>query len=425
MTKTIAQIIKDKEVRRRLIYTVLALVIFRVLAAIPTPGLDREALKNLFENSTFGQVISMVTGNVLEQASIVAIGLGPYINASVIIQILSTVVPSLESLSEEGTIGQRKISQYSRMLTVPLAILQSFVIYTILRQGVGSFNIDPLQPLSLVTMIATLTAGAMILMWLGEVISESSLSNGVSLIIAAGILAALPGAFASNAKYLDSTEQALVYLGLFILIVVVVLVNEAQRKVNVQYARRVRGSKAMGGQTSHLPLKINQAGVMPVIFALSLLSFPALISQLFTGENFPEKVREISGVISTFSTNSPFLYNVILFLLIVGFSLFYMFVVFNPEKVSENLKKQGGFVPGIRPGKSTEMYLRKIMWRLGVVGGLFLAMIAIVPTLTVSFLETVQLGFSGTGLLIVVSVVLDIRRKVESLLVTQSYSDYT
>jgi preprotein translocase subunit SecY len=425
MLKTISGIFKDKEVRTKLLYTILALIVFRVLAAIPTPGLDKEALSQLFENSSFGQILSMVTGNVLEQASIIAIGLGPYINASVIIQLLATVVPSLEALQEQGTAGQMKLSQYTRFLTVPLAVIQSFVIYTILRQGVGSLSIQQLTPMELVVMIATLTAGALILMWIGEVITETSLTNGVSLIIGAGVLSALPGAINQDLKVLDVTEQLFLLAGFLVVMMIIILVNEAQRKVEVQYASRVRGTKSVGGMSSHLPLKLNQSGVMPVIFAISFLSFPALVAQIFTGSQFPLVVRNLATWLTTFSTGSPFLYNMVLFSLILGFSFFYMFVVFNPEKISENLKKQGGFVPGIRPGVQTEEYLRKIMWRTGFIGGIFLASIAVLPTLATSFIDVATIGVTGTGLLILVSVVLDIKRKTESLLVTKSYSDYS
>lgn len=425
MLKTIASIFKDKDVRKKLLFTVAALVIFRILAAVPTPGLDREALAQLFDQSSFSQILSLVTGNVLEQASIVAIGLGPYINASVIIQLLATVVPSLESLQEQGTAGQMKLSQYTRFLTVPLAVIQSFVIYTILRQGVGSLSIQQLQPIELIVMIATLTGGALILMWIGEVITEASLTNGVSLIIGAGVLAAIPGAVNQDLKFLDSIEQIILFGGFILIMMIIVLVNESQRKVVVQYASRVRGSRNVGGTSSHLPLKLNQAGVMPVIFAISFLSFPALVAQIFVGSQFPQTVRDVASWLTGFATNSPFLYNFILFALILGFSFFYMFVVFNPEKIANNLKKQGGFIPGIRPGVQTEEYLRKIMWRTGFIGGIFLASIAVLPTLANSAIEVATIGVSGTGLLILVSVILDIKRKTESLLVTKSYSDYS
>lgn len=424
MLKNIQSVFKDKEVRSKLIYTIIAIVVFRILAAVPTPGLDKDALQALFSSNDFGQVLSMVTGNVLEQASIVAIGLGPYINASIILQLLATVVPSLEELQEQGTEGQRKISQYTRFLTVPLAIVQSFVIYVVLQQGLGGVTFSALEPMELVTMIATLTAGAMILMWFGEVITESSLSNGVSLIIGAGVLSALPGMIISNGQLLSSLEQAILYVGFLLIVVGIVYVNEAVRKVPVQYASRVRASSAMTGQQSHLPLKINQSGVMPVIFAISMLSFPSLVAQIFTGPNFPNWLRTVSAAIVNFSTVSPFLYNVVLFILIMLFAYFYMFVVFNPEKVAENLKKQGGFVPGIRPGVKTEEHIRKIMWRIGTLGALFLALISILPSMTSSVLTAAQIGISGTGLLILVSVILDIKRKTESLLITKSYSDY-
>jgi preprotein translocase subunit SecY len=411
------KIFRTKEIRDKLWFTLVVILFFRLMAAIPVPGVPLDALKQFFGDSKFGEVISLVSGGVLENATIVAIGLGPYINASVIFQLLGSLIPRIEELQKEGAQGRKIINMYTRLLTVPLAILQSFVIYSLLqRYGI----MDQLPTLQLINMVATLTAGALIMMWLGELVAEMGVGGGSSILIFAGILAGIPGSLRNNASLMSSQDMIILGIGVVMVILLVVFVNEAERQVPIQFARRVRSG---GNAESHIPLKLNQSGVMPVIFAMSLLSFPQLVARFLTGDNIPEFVRNSSTWIVD-QLQNPYVYNGLLFVLIIMFALFYTFIVFNPQQIAENLQKQAAFIPGVRPGRQTVEYLTASAARLAIAGAFFLAFIAVLPSLAREFGVIPSSIISGTGILILANTVLSIRREIESMVVTRSYESY-
>lgn len=420
MKKTIERlksILRTKEIRKKIVFSTLILIIYRILSAIPVSGIPAEAIVKLFEGTGFGDVLSTVSGGVLETASLVAIGLTPYINASIIFQLLGTVIPQLEELGKEGAEGRRKISMYTRIATVPLAVLQSFVIYSTLR---GFGLVETLNPLELATMSATLTAGSMIMMWFGELVSEDGLGGGSSYLIMLGILSGIPGTLRSNFLTMDAFQKSIFTIFSILLIIAVIIINEAERRIKIQYSRRVR---AGGALESYIPIKLTQSGVMPVIFAMSFLSFPQLIGKFLISRNFNETVTTITEKIMNLLEN-PYFFNGASFLLIIAFSFFYLTVVFKTDELAENLQKQGAFIQGIRPGESTSKYLRKISFRLTAVGSIFLALLSILPDIFVRTGLISAAVFSGTGLLIVVGVILDIKRQVESMITVRSYDKY-
>lgn len=413
----IKSILKTKEIQRKIIFSFIILVVFRILAAIPVVGIPADALKQLFAGTDFGDLLSTVSGGVLETASIVAIGLSPYINASIVFQLLGSVVPRIEEMRKEGPEGRRKISMYTRFLTVPLAILQSFVIYSTLK---GFGLIGDLSTIEMITMSATLTGGAMVMMWFGELISESGVGGGSSYLIFLGIVAGIPGTVSSNFTTMDIALKIGFIIFAVILVASVVFVTQAERRINVQYSRRVRSG---GSADNYIPVKLTQFGVMPVIFAISLLSFPQLIIQFILSRDYSDKVVNIAQWIKTLLEN-PWFSNISTFVLVVAFALFYLTVVFDTDDLAENLQKQGAFIQGVRPGKNTSEYLKKVSFRLAIVGALFLALISVLPNLLIlgGFMQ--RSIVTGTGLLIAVGVVLDIKREVESMVVVRSYDKY-
>jgi len=408
---------KTKDIRKKIIFSIIILISYRLLAAIPVVGIPANAISQLFEGSELGDLLGTVSGGVLETASIVAIGLTPYINASIVFQLLGSVIPQLEELRKSGADGRRKISMYTRLVTVPLAILQSFVIYSTLR---GFGLMDQLDTLSLITMSAILTAGSVIMMWLSELISEDGLGGGSSYLIFLGIVASIPGTLKNNFQLMDNLQVAIFVIFTVILVASVVYITQAERKISTQYSRRVRVG---GAKDSYIPIKLTQTGVMPVIFAISLLSFPQLIGQFLISKNYSDKVTQISQTILDFLSNDIYK-NLLTFVLIVAFSFFYLTVVFDTDDLAENLQKQGAFIPGIRPGKNTSEYLRKVAFRLTVVGALFLALIAVLPNILIATGVLTTTIVSGTGLLITVNTVLEIKREIESMSVVRSYDKY-
>ncbi|MCK9417363.1 MAG: preprotein translocase subunit SecY [Candidatus Dojkabacteria bacterium] len=408
---------KTKDIRKKIIFSIIILIVYRLFAAVPVVGIPADAITKLFAGSELGDLLSTVSGGVLETASIVAIGLTPYINASIVFQLLGSVIPKLEELRKEGVEGRKKISMYTRLLTVPLAILQSFVIYSTLR---GFGLVDQLDPLTLITMSATLTAGSVVMMWLSELISEDGLGGGSSYLIFLGIIAGIPGTIRNNLRLMDNLQTTIFFLFGVILVAAVVYITQAERRITTQYSRRVRVG---GAKDSYIPIKLTQTGVMPVIFAISILSFPQLVAQFLISKNYSDKVTQISQKTLELLSDNVFK-NVLTFVLIIAFSFFYLSVVFNTEELAENLQKQGAFIPGIRPGKTTSDYLRKVALRLTAVGALFLATIAVLPNLLISSGILTTTIVSGTGLLIVVSTVLEIKREIESMSVVRSYDKY-
>jgi preprotein translocase subunit SecY len=408
---------KTKDIRSKIVFSIIILIVYRLFASIPVVGIPADAITKLFQGSELGDLLSTVSGGVLETASIVAIGLTPYINSSIVFQLLGSVIPKLEELRKGGPDGRRKISMYTRLLTVPLAILQSFVIYSTLR---GFGLVQQLDTLTLITMSATLTAGSVIMMWLSELISEDGVGGGSSYLIFLGIIAGIPGTIRNNLRLMDSLQTTVFFLFALVLVVAVIYISQAERRITTQYSRRVRVG---GAKDSYIPIKLTQTGVMPVIFAISILSFPQLVGQFLLSKDYGEGITNFSQKMIDFLANDVYK-NVLTFVLIIAFSFFYLTVVFNTEELAENLQKQGAFIPGIRPGKKTSEYLKKVAFRLTAVGSLFLAIIAVLPNIFIATGLLTTTIVSGTGLLIVVSTVLEIKREVESMSVVRSYDKY-
>lgn len=416
--------IKSPEVRKKLLFTALIFAVTRIFAHIPVSGVDLVQLKALFAQNQFLGLLNMFSGGTLANFSVMALGLNPYINASIILQLLTMVFPKLEELSKEGDSGRQKINQYTRLLTVPLAMLQAVGMYALLRnQGIVSV----LNPLNLISFIAVTTAGTMFLVWLGEMITERGVGNGISLLIFAGIVSGLPVMFGQTAS--TANAQNFFNIGVFAimgLLVVgsIVIINEATRQITVYYAKRVRGNKMYGGQSTHLPLRLNQAGVIPIIFAVSLVLLPSLIANYLSVSKIAV-LHNIGSFITVWLNPNGFVYNALYFLLVVGFTYFYTAVVFNPKKIADEIQKYGGFIPGIRPGTPTANYLNYILTRITLAGALFLGMIAILPVIGKLITNVQNLVLGGTGILIVVSVVLETIKAIEAQLVMRNYEGYS
>lgn len=393
---------------------------FRVLAAIPMPGIDAYQLQQFLENNQFFGLLNILSGSGLSTLSVVMLGVGPYITASIIFQLGMVLVPKLKELQQEGgEEGRRKITQWSRVVTFPLALIQGFSLILILsQQGV----IDPLTGFDLLLALVTIAAGTYILMWIGEMISEKGIGNGVSLIIFAGIVSALPQQVGQFFYTFDVSQVPilLAFVGIGLLTIAgVVYFTEAERPVPVQYARQARGGATYGSTQTYLPIRVTQAGVMPIIFALSIFLFPQLLAQVFaTSSNVI--LASISSGINTFFQNQ-WLYGGVYFLLVFFFTFFYTAIVFEPEKVSENLQKGGGFIPGIRPGKPTTEYIGDVASRVTFVGALFFAIIAVLPVILTAITGNQTLALGGTSLLIVVSVVIDSIKKINAQLSLREY----
>jgi preprotein translocase subunit SecY len=412
---------KSKDIRRKILITASILIFYRILAHIPASGIDRTSLQSLFSSSPLLSLLDVFSGGTLANFSILALGLQPYINASIIMQILTYVIPKLEELSKEGEYGQEKINQYTRFLTVPLSLMQAFGMYTLLR---NQNIIQSLSPLLIVGLVLTMSAGAMIAVWLGELITEYGIGNGVSFLIFAGIVARLPVTAGQSAAIFQAQDvfKIGIFLVLAIIIVgLIVFMNEATRQIPISYARRVGRTTLT---SSYLPLRLNQAGVIPIIFAVSLVLLPSLIGQFLSGVS-NVKIAEIATWIAASFKPQSLTYNLVYFLLVFGFTYFYTSVVFNPEKIAENLQKNGGFIPGIRPGSNTVEYLSKILNRITLVGAIFLGLIAILPSFFQNFIGISNLAIGGTGILIVVSVVLELTRDLESQLVMKRYDTFS
>ncbi len=414
---------QSPEVRKKLLFTAGIFIVFRLFAHIPVAGVNTASLKSLFSQNQFLGLLDIFSGGTLANFSVMALGLNPYINASIILQLLTMVFPKLEELSKEGESGRQKINQYTRMLTVPLAFLQAFGMYALLR---SQHIIAILSPIQLVSFLLTMTAGTMLLVWLGELITERGVGNGISLLIFAGIVGRLPVAFGQTASV--SSSQNLLNVGAFatlgiIVIAAIVLINEATRQIPIYYAKRVKGNKIYGGQNTHLPLRLNQAGVIPIIFAVSLVLLPNLVANYLTAAKNPFMHNFATTLVTVFNPNGVF-YNFLYFILVVGFTYFYTAVVFNPKKIADEIQKYGGFIPGIRPGTPTSHYLNFVLTRITLVGALFLGIVAIFPSIakTLTGVQTLLLG--GTGILIVVSVILETVKAIEAQLVMRNYDAY-
>ncbi len=410
----------DDILRKRIFFLIGAFVVFRIAAAIPIPGVDSEALARVFGNNQFLGLLNVFSGSGLSTLSLVMLGVGPYITGSIIMQLLTMMSPKLKALyHEEGEAGRKKFTQYSRLLTVPLALLQGYGILALLARE-GAIVIP--TAFDMFTNLLIITAGSMLLMWIGELISEFGIGNGVSLIIFGGIVASIPTVTSQLLVSYDPSQIPM-YLGFLataiVIIGAVVLVTEAERPIPITYAKRVRGGKLFGGVSTYLPLRLSQVGVIPIIFALSILLIPQLVGGLLAGLANPT-VAAIGGWMQTNFT-SGWIYEVLYFLLVFLFTYFYTAVTFDPETTATNLQKNGAFIPGIRPGQATAEYIAKVLTRITFAGGVFLAGVAVLPLIMQFITGNQALAIGGTALLIVVSVVLDLIKKVDAQLSMREY----
>lgn len=420
MLSKIKQSWKVKDVRRRILYTLMMILIFRIGTTIPVPGVDTSIISSLVSGNSLLALYNMFTGGAFSNFTLFALGIGPYITASIIIQLLTVGFESLKELQKSGEEGRKKMNMYTRYTALVLAIIQAVgITLGVVKSALKSDNI-----FFITTVIITLIAASMILMWMGDRITEKGLGNGSSIIIFVGIISRIPTDIIS---VVNSVQSGTIKLWLAIILAVIMLItitlvtfiNEAVRKIPVQYAKKVVGRKLYGGQNSHIPMKVNQSGVMPIIFASSLLAFPQTIA-LFMGENAQNFV---STYLSTSGDIGFWIYRSLEVLLIVFFSYFYTTISFNVDDIAENMKNNGGFIPGIRPGRPTIDYLSRILSRITLAGALFLAVIAMIPAFTVHFMS-VNMSLAGTSILIVVGVALELKRQLESHLVMRSYQGF-
>ncbi len=412
--------VTDEQLRKRLLFLMGALVVFRLLAAIPIPSVDPTQLQGFLQNNQFFGLLNVFSGGGLSHLSIVMLGVGPYITGSIIMQLLTIMSPKMKALyHEEGEIGRKKFTQYSRLLTVPLAFIQAFSFLILLsRQGV----IAELSLFEFIVNVAVVSAGSLLLMWIGELITEFGIGNGVSLIIFGGIVASLPTTLAQTLFSFDASQIPL-YVGFAVAAIVitalVVLITESERPVPITYAKQVRGTRTYGGLSTYLPLRVNQSGVIPIIFALSILLFPQMIFNfLSTSAN-----ATLAGIAkhALVFFNGGWAYGAVYFVLVFLFTYFYTSVTFDPHQISQNLQKNGAFIPGVRPGTATADYLAAILTRITLVGALFLGVIAVLPIIMQKITGITSLAIGGTALLIVVSVVLDLVRKIDAQLAIREY----
>jgi len=420
MFEKIAQIWKVKDLRNSILYILGMLVIFRFAAHVPIPGVNMDNLREFFQSNQILGLLNLFSGGGMQNFSIVMLGVAPYITSSIIFQLLAMIVPKLEEMSkDEG--GRQKISMYTRLATVPLAALQGYGMLNILSRSSQPI-IQSTDLFSMFTMILTITAGTVFLMWIGELISEKKIGNGISLLIFAGIIAGVPQALQQT--FINFSKDQLMTLVVFAVIAVVtivgvVIITEGQRKIPVSYAKRVRGNKMYGGTNTHLPVKVNQAGVIPIIFAISIVLFPSMVAQFMVRAETEFVAKTGQFVIDLFA-NQVF-YAVLYFLLVFGFTYFYTAVIFHPNQIADNLQKSGAFIPGIRPGKNTEEYLQNTISRITLTGALFLALIAVMPLMLQNTMGMQSMVIGGTSILIVVSVVIETIKQIDSQMTMREY----
>lgn len=420
MFEKIIQIWKVRDLRNNILFVLGMLVIFRLAAHIPIPGVNISALQDVFSNNQILGLMNIFSGGGMQNFSIVMMGVAPYITSSIIFQLLAMIVPALEEMQKEES-GRQKINMWTRWLSVPLAVMQSYGMITILRQSSYSI-LGNISAFNLITMIITITAGTVFLMWIGELMTEKKVGNGISLLIFAGIVSGLPQIVQQTIVTFDPSRLfILIGFALIALITVVgvVIINEGQRKIPVQYARQVRGNRTYGGTSTHLPLRVNMAGVIPIIFAISVVIFPTMIAQFFIHARTAWIASFAQWIIQLFG--NQLFYGVSYFILVFAFTYFYTEVIFHPVQIAENLQKQGGFIPGIRPGRYTSDYLANTTHKIIFVGALFLGIIAILPLIMRYFTGLQSLAIGGTSLLIVVAVVIETVKQIESQLMMREY----
>ena len=410
----------DRSLRKRIFFILGILIVSRLFAIIPIPGIDTLRLQSFFADSQFLSLLNIFSGGGLSNLSIVMLGVGPYITASIIMQLMTVMVPKIKALyQEEGEAGRRRFTQYSRLLTVPLAAIQGYAFIKLLQ---GQSILPQLSLNILLVDILVIVAGSMLLMWLGELITEFGVGNGVSLIIFAGIISQLPTVVSQFVFTFDPAQLPIYIIGLavaFLVIFGVVVVTEAERPIPITYAKQIRGGRAYGGLSTYLPLRVNQAGVIPIIFALSILLFPQMIFQFLSQSSVAVIGSTASFALSLLSNN--WFYTSAYFVLVFLFTYFYTAVTFDPDSVATNLQKSGAFVPGVRPGGATSEYIARVLTRLTLVGALFLGTIAVLPLILRSLTGIQALAIGGTALLIVVSVVLDLAKKINAQVSVREY----
>jgi preprotein translocase subunit SecY len=435
MIESLVASFRIPDLRAKLLFTFAMLVAFRFMAHIPVPGVDFEGLRNLFATNQLLGMLNLFSGGGMRQFSIVAMGVYPYITATIIMQLLIPVIPQLEALSKEGESGRAKLNQYMHWATVPLAALQAFGTIQFINNGtaqtsssgrdiISHFDLG-LYPIETLAIVATMVAGTMLLVWIGELITQNGVGNGVSIIIFAGIVASLPQvivqAIAGQISLIPLLAFAVVGIGI---VVGIVLVYEGQRRIPVQYARRLRGSRWYGGGSTHIPMRVNSAGMIPLIFASSLMIFPGTLASYFVGAD-NQLIRDVANTAyNTFYVGTSWIYWGLYFVMVVGFTFFYTLVIFQQQNIGENLQKNGAFIPGIRPGRPTADYLYKVLIRITWAGAVFLGIVAVTPFFLQQFTSVQALTLSSTGLLIVVGVVLDTIKQLEAQLLMRNYRGF-
>jgi preprotein translocase subunit SecY len=426
----VATAFRIPDLRSKILFTLGMLVIFRFLAAVPVPGVNREGLQDFIQNNALLGILNIFSGNSLQNFSIVALGVYPYITASIIMQLMTPIIPGLNELSNEGQGGRNKINQYTHWLTVPLAMLQAYGQGVLFSQQTGPDGLpliegfgfgNPNTVLPTIATLVTMTAGTMLLVWIGELITEFGIGNGASIIIFGGIVASLPGAVMSlfgGSSVSSNVIGVVMFAAIGLLTVVgIVLINEGQSRIPV------RSGRMYGGNTTFIPLNVNSAGMIPLIFAVSILVFPGLIAQ-FLSTSSNETLRNFAGELSRFMSPNTLQYNIVYFVLVVAFTYFYTMVIFQQQKISENLQRQGAFIPGVRPGRNTQQYLMRTLNRITLIGALFLGTVAILPFIASTLTGVNSLLLGATSLLIVVGVAIDTMRQLEAQLVMRNYEGF-
>lgn len=421
--KAVKKIFAHRPLRKKLLFTLSVIFFYRALAHVPVPGVDVAQLGSIFAGNQFLSLLNVFSGGTLSRFSVMAVGINPYITASIIFQLAGMVIPSLKELQKDGESGREKVNQYTRLASVPLAIVQSISVLMLLRsQGLLSTQ----DPMTIVVMILTLVAGATVLMWLGELVSQFGVGNGISIVLFAGILSQLPTMF-SQVWAVSSADQwmtILIFGVVFLLIIgLIVYMNEAVRKVTIEYAKRQRGSRLYGGQRSHLPIRVNVAGVLPIIFAISIMMAPSFISRILVSSSQPQ-LLDIGQKMAIWFTPTAWPYMVTYFVIVFAFTYFSALIFFNAEDISDELKKSGAFLPGIRPGVATKKYLEFVVTRITLAGAFFLGFVALMPSLVQLWTGVQSLAIGGTSVLIIVSVILETAKQVESQLVEENYNQY-
>ncbi len=423
MFSALLEAFRTPDLRNKILFTLGMLVVFRFLAHVPLPGVDQTQLQNVLAGSQLLNLLDLFSGGGLARLSVVALGVNPYINASIIMTLLNQTIPALEALSKEGEYGRNKINQYTRVLTVPLALLQGIGVAVFMQRSGVLPGFGPGDLMLTLTILASLTAGTLILMWLGELISERGIGNGISFIIFAGIVGRLPTTVSQTLE-VQSNFFALAAITVIAIFVIgaIIFIQEGQRRIPVQYAKRVRGTRMYSGGSTFIPLRVNSAGVIPIIFAISILLLPSQVAQYFTNSDTDWLKAASTAIVAGFQ--NPLLYNSLYFLLVVVFTFFYTAFTFIPNDVAENIKRYGGFIPGIRPGRPTADFLQRVVTRITIAGALFLGIVAVMPTLIgdITGVQTLRLG--GTSILIVVGVVVETMKQLEAQLLQRSYEGF-